>query len=134
MSEKNEAPTMLIGVGMPQAMYLDQFGHVVRDAFGDFPYLVGSATRGKQWRDVDVRLILADEDYDAVFGAGTDANETNPKWCAFCMAFAELGTRMTGLPIDFQIQRRSEANRMYPQGFRQPLIMPLRIPAAEGSE
>lgn len=127
MSENATTETLLIGVGMPASMYLDQFGHVVNDAFGAFPYLVGSATRGKQWRDVDVRLILADEDYDAFFGAGTDANETNPKWCAYCMAFAELGRRMTGLPVDFQIQRRSEANRMYPHGFRQPLIMPSRM-------
>jgi hypothetical protein len=37
-------------------------------------------------------------------------DERNPKWTALCLAFAELGKKMTGLPIDFQIQQQTYAN------------------------
>lgn len=39
----------------------------------------------------------------------------NGKWVALCMAFSALGKEMTGLPIDFQIQRRTDANKKYPK-------------------
>lgn len=97
-------------VGMPAAIMLDQFGAEVYNTFGDTPYLVGSALRTTEWRDVDVRLILADEDYEAWFGDVQRPQALNLKWNALCLAFAALGARMTGLPIDFQIQQRTEAN------------------------
>ena len=37
-------------VGMPAALMLHEFGSQVWHAFGEPPYLVGSALRGKQWR------------------------------------------------------------------------------------
>lgn len=52
-----------MGVGMPQALMLDEFGSQVWAAFGHPPYIVGSALAGKVWRDVDVRLILPDPEY-----------------------------------------------------------------------
>lgn len=110
----------VVGTGMPASMYLDLFGKVVLDAFDEVPYLVGSAFRGKQWRDVDVRLMLDEQAYERFIGDG-EANSQNPRWRALCMAFSELGRRITGLPIDFQIQRRTEANEHF-KGFRQPLI------------
>lgn len=101
------------GVGMPAALHLNQFGSYVWDAFGSPPYLVGSALQGKGWRDVDVRLILSDEEYEAQ-GLGDPRDpHGNGKWVALVMAFAELGRRMTGLPIDFQIQQQSWANKNY---------------------
>lgn len=51
-----------MGVGMPAYLLLQEFGSQVWHAFGTPPYLVGSALDGKQWRDVDIRLILADAD------------------------------------------------------------------------
>lgn len=97
-------------VGMPAGIYLDHFGVEVYEAFGDFPYLVGSALRTTGWRDVDVRLILADDEYESQFGVLTRPYCLNPRWNAMCLAFSALGERMTGLPIDFQIQQRTEAN------------------------
>jgi hypothetical protein len=98
------------GVGMPASILLEHFGEIVRDAFGAVPYLVGSALQGKEWRDVDIRLILSDEEFEHQVGPLTKPLMCNPRWAALCLAFATLGREMTGLPIDFQIQQQSAAN------------------------
>jgi hypothetical protein len=110
-----------IGVGMPALLYLEQFGSIVWDAFGTPPYLVGSALEGKEWRDVDVRLILPDSDYERMFGEPAWVERACGRWAALCMAFSALGCRMTGLPIDFQIQMRTRANDTYRGCRRQAL-------------
>jgi hypothetical protein len=63
---KPARPVPRIGTGMPATIQLDGFGQFVADAFGHIPYHVGSSTRGKKWGDVDVRLILLDEHFDAL--------------------------------------------------------------------
>jgi hypothetical protein len=112
------------GVGMPGALLLDQFGSFVWDAFGDIPYHVGSsletekgttdwagATLNKgQWRDVDVRLILDDERFKNEYGDPDDLHR-NSKWVAVCLAWSAFGRVLTGLPIDFQIQSQTKANK-----------------------
>lgn len=123
MSNKaNSKTTVKVGVGMPAWLLLNQFGRLVFDAFGEWPYLVGSAAQGKQWRDVDVRLILQDNEYERMFGKASRAAELNHKWVALCLAFATLGQKMTGLPIDFQIQDQTKANMLY-DGPRIALIL-----------
>jgi len=115
------------GVGMPGALLLDMFGSYVWDAFGDTPYHVGSSlTDDKgttewagaqlnkgQWRDVDVRVILDDEKYKAEYGEPNESHR-NPKWVATCLAWSAFGRTLTGLPIDFQVQQQSKANRDEP--------------------
>jgi hypothetical protein len=98
---------------MPAGIWLTKFGVIVRDYFGHVPYHVGSSLTSKDWRDVDVRLILPDEEFEARFGANR-SSETNPKLAAITLAFAALGEQMTGLPIDFQIQPQGWANEKYP--------------------
>jgi hypothetical protein len=39
-----------------------------------------------------------------------------------CNAISELGKQMTHLPIDFQIQRQTEANALFGGQIRQPLF------------
>lgn len=108
-----EHKSILVGVGMPASLYLDEFGVQVKNTFGSYPYLVGSAMYGKAWRDVDVRLILSDEEY-AAWGFGCPNNpHTNGKWVGLVLAFSALGQQMTGLPCDFQIQQQSFANARY---------------------
>ncbi len=103
----------MVGVGMPESLWLDEFGSQVWAAFGTPAYLVGSALKGKQWRDVDVRLILDDEEYARMgLGDPKDAHR-NGKWVALVLAFSALGKLMTELPIDFQIQQRTHANEQY---------------------
>lgn len=109
-----------MSVGMPAGIRLSKFGAVVRDYFGHVAYHVGSSLTSKQWRDVDVRLILSDEEFADRFGPDKSA-ETNPKLGAITLAFATLGQQMTGLPIDFQIQPQTWANEQY-SGPRSALI------------
>lgn len=97
---------------MPQGIWLNKFGVIVADYFGHIPYHVGSSLRTKDWRDVDVRLILPDDEFEEMFG--DVQNYVNKKLAAVTLAFAALGKEMTGLPIDFQIQPQSWANEHYP--------------------
>jgi len=110
------------GVGMPAHLWLEQFGSMVWDAFGEIPYLVGSSLTGpKPPRDVDVRLILDDEMYEKLIGGRPEFASRNKKWVALCTAFSALGTAMTGLPIDFQIQQLTDANQHFPNRPRSAL-------------
>lgn len=45
---------------------LDLACRVVREAFDSTPYLVGSVLTGNDWRDVDVRVMLPDVEFDAL--------------------------------------------------------------------
>lgn len=102
-----------MGVGMPAALLLHEFGSQVWYAFGAPPYHVGSSLQGKHWRDVDVRLILPDDEYEALGLGQPNMPYRNGKWVALCLAFSALGKQMTGLPIDFQIQQQTRANEEY---------------------
>jgi hypothetical protein len=104
----------MVGVGMPAALHLEAFGREIDAAFGHLPYLVGSAAVGKQWRDVDLRLILPDDEFDALFPAHTAPSRQDGRWGLLCAAISELARQRTGLPVDFQIQRMSYANDRYP--------------------
>lgn len=114
--EPAEQPTrkpVLVGTGMPQSTLLEAFGQWVRDAFGHHAYHVGSSLHGKTWRDVDVRLILPDDEFDALFPGYRFGNQTDAKWGLLCAALSTLGAQQTGLPIDFQIQSMTEANTRF---------------------
>jgi hypothetical protein len=76
----------------------------IRLLFGRFPYLVGSA----------LRLILADDEFDAEWSDPVKVRLMN-------RALSTWGQRETGLPIDFQIQRQSNANERWPGGVRNPM-------------
>ncbi len=103
----------MVGVGMPAALHLEAFGREIDAAFGHLPYLVGTAAVGKQWRDVDVRLILPDDEFDALFPP-VEQGQPDGRWGLLCAAISELARVRTGLPVDFQIQRMSVANDRYP--------------------
>lgn len=116
-----------MGVGMPSTLKLKEFGSHVWAAFGCPPYHVGSSLAGKAWRDVDVRLILDDAEYERLGLGDPRRPHVNGKWVALCLAFSELGKAMTGLPVDFQIQQQSLANAEHP-GPRSALgLVPLRM-------
>lgn len=66
-------------------------------------YLVGTVLTSPDWRDVDVRMIMDDDDFDAAFA--------NPSlWEMFCLGATAWLRSQTGLPVDFQVQRQTEAN------------------------
>lgn len=104
------------GLGMPASLYLQDFGQLVYDAFGDIPYHVGSSLVSNSkpsWRDVDVRLILDDDRYAADGYGDPERPHDNAKWVAMVKAFSMIGRQMTGLPIDFQIQQQTHANKHF---------------------
>lgn len=76
------------------------------DGYGGV-YLVGSASERPDFRDVDVRLILMDDTFDRLFG------HSPMLWGIFCYAVSRQLAADTGLPIDFQVQRCTEANEVY---------------------
>lgn len=97
-------------VGAPEIFALSHACLIVSEAFGgDICYLVGSATQKRDFRDVDVRLIICDEKWTALFGSQNNG-EVVPFWSLVCTSISEYLTNRTGLKIDFQIQSMTQAN------------------------
>jgi hypothetical protein len=110
-----------MSTGMPAGIWLNKSGVIIADYFGHIPYHVGSSLITKDWRDVDVRLILPDDEFEEQYGR-IKASDANPKLAAITLAFAALGKQMTGLPIDFQIQPQTWANEHYGGQMRSALL------------
>ena len=80
------------------------------------PYLVGSALERPDFRDVDVRVLYDDKRFDREFGDGYGkrVGRFDPRRVRYLnAALSTWGQRETGLPIDFQVQRQTEANAAY---------------------
>jgi hypothetical protein len=86
--------------------------------FGTGPYLVGSVQERKAGpgSDVDVRLILADKQYDRLMKGTPEGFAT-----LLDLALGAYLRELTGLPIDFQVQRMTEANERHAGLQRNPL-------------
>jgi hypothetical protein len=98
------------GYFLPPAQYhaLERCAVTVNRALGGFGcFLVGSVFHRRDWRDVDVRYMLDDAEFDRVFPS-TPAGDA--LWSFICWTTAMWMRSETGLPIDFQIQRQSDAN------------------------
>lgn len=106
----------------PRTMFLLDAACVpLRHEFPGFgPYLVGSATTGERSagaRDVDVRHIMSDEDYEAFVKA---VGITGVRFLG--IAIGQYLASFTGLPIDFQFQQMTAANDgRHPTTGRNPL-------------
>lgn len=94
---------------------LDEACKPIAEAFEGHVYLVGTAVERQEYRDIDVRVILSDKTYDrlvraigqhAVFFLG--------------LAIGQYLASRTDMPIDFQLQRMTEANDRH-SGMRNPL-------------
>lgn len=107
-------------IGMPHMPKLDRFGEIVYQAFAARAYIVGSALTRRDWRDVDVRVILDDEHFAMLFGEETDWRK-NPRLAAVSTAFAALANQMTGLPVDVGIDQMTAANEDENANRRHPL-------------
>lgn len=83
--------------------------NVFPDKFQDYGvYLVGSATRQKHFRDVDIRHIISDKDF-AQLQKSIDLGYFNHMMSVW-------GQQLTGLPIDYQVYGlNSEGNTKYSQ-------------------
>jgi hypothetical protein len=95
---------------------LNQACRTVEETFGGFTtYLVGSVTERHDYRDVDVRTILDDERFDELFKGERFF------WSLFCAGVAAYLSQATGLTVDYQVQRRTDANEKYIAGNRNPI-------------
>lgn len=107
------------------------------DGFGC--YLVGSSLERRDCRDVDVRFIMSDEAFDRLFRVDPKDAESgaagwlNPLWSLMCTSISLWMSNMTGLPIDFQIQRQTQANANH-DGVRSALGIFLDYPGERPSE
>lgn len=106
---------------VPHVFNLNQACMVLSEAFGYGVYLVGSSLHKRDYRDVDVRAILPDEEYDRLF-PGIGIEQHHPLWSVMCASISLFLEKATGLPVDFQIQRQTEANEKY-KGARHALGM-----------
>ena len=79
--------------------------------YGYGVYLVGSVLTRANYRDVDVRCILADEEFDRMFG--TDEELVAKRTRFLGVAISEWLSNRTSLPVDFQFQRQTEANKEF---------------------
>jgi hypothetical protein len=114
---------MKSGIGPHQQLLLDQFGQLVEAAWGELGYRVGSSTRGADWRDIDIRVMLSNDEFERRLGRvwQEGLRHRHLPYRAEMLAWSTLGHKMTGLPIDFQVQRLTEADAKYPDGYRIPI-------------
>lgn len=110
MNQRKDRATYL---QMTEIIDLNRFGAYVQEAWGHFPYLVGSTLVRADYRDVDVRLILPDDEYERLLGPLAHPHYMNDRWNAHVIAWTHFGQVITHLPIDFQIDQQTEANELY---------------------
>ena len=127
-----------LGVGMPGWLWLNEYGRLLRRAFGHYPLLVGSALARKDPRDIGVRLILPDDEWPRLVGPLNECDRPDTRWAVICMAYTALGRQLTGLPIDFQLKTAAAAapEQGYPRlpiGYHDLLVVTKPPAAQEGS-
>ena len=102
-------------VGAPAIFALEQCCYELNQAFGGYGcYLVGSVLKTAAWRDVDLRLIMADEEFDQLFPNAGRHWEHDSRWLLLTISISERLSKLTGLPIDFQFQPQTQANGAHP--------------------
>ncbi len=107
-----------VHVGAPACFELELACQQLARAFPGFGcYLVGSALERADWRDIDIRMIMRDDEFAAEFpnaGPVTEHRwEFDPKWCILTTSISAWLSKRTGLPVDFQFQPQSHANERH---------------------
>lgn len=97
------------------------FNHACRAilAAGFHAYHVGSSIERPDYRDVDLRAILDDAEFDALFVNRERLDLLN-------VALSEWLSARAALPIDFQFQRRTKANAEFGGRPRNAMGFPFR--------
>ena len=120
-----------IYVGAPACFALELACQHLMDAFGakweNGCYVVGSALERPDWRDIDVRLIMSDDEFAKLFpDAGPHGHwEHDPRWLLLTTWASKWLSDQSGLPVDFQFQAQTHANEKHRGvrnaiGFRTP--------------
>jgi hypothetical protein len=115
----------------PHFYNLNQACAQINKAFGGFGcYLVGSCQVKRDYRDVDVRLVLDDAEYERLFrspGGEARGGWANALWSLMCTSLSLWLKQQTDLPVDFQIQSQTYANANH-RGHRSALGIFLDYP------
>lgn len=118
-------------VGAPAIFSLEAECRLIVEAFGGYGcYLVGSALERPDWRDIDLRFIMSDEEFAALFPDAGQHWEHDARWLLLITSISERLSRITGLPIDFQIQPQTHANERH-KGLRSAMGLKIAKPAEE---
>lgn len=108
----------------PHFYNLNQACALINRAFPEgMCYLVGSSLKRRDFRDVDVRFIMRDEAFDAMFGG----ERRDRYWSLLSVAFSSWLSQECGYPVDFQIQRQPHANQKH-DGHRNALGIRVEYP------
>lgn len=99
-------------IGAPACFALEQACQCLTDAFGIYGvYQVGSSLTGPEWRDVDIRYILPDDEFAKIFPEAGEYWEHDTRWLLLTVIVSNWLHNETGLPIDFQFQPQTHANK-----------------------
>lgn len=103
----------------PDFQRLDLACYAIYRAYGA-AYLVGSVLTRKSFRDIDLRCILSDDEYDRMFPP--DDRDSPRKLCLLNIALSRMIADQAQVPwpIDFQFQRMTDANAEF-DGMRNPM-------------
>lgn len=88
-------------LNISQQLLMNQFGGMVEPFFGEIVLACGSVMTTKDWRDVDVVVILPWGKWK-YYDFGEGMNRTD-RYRSIVTAYSALGQNVTGLPIDFHI-------------------------------
>lgn len=98
-----------------QHFMLNNWGEQLAELFnGNCAYHVGSSLERRDWFDIDVRILLEPQQYRHL--------KETMNLDVLDAIVSQWGATVTGLPIDFQIQDRDEANNEY-SGTRNAMML-----------
>jgi len=114
MSEKKRANYLQVS----EFYRLNVACRVINQSFGNYGcYLVGSVLKTDQFRDIDIRCVLADDNYDLLFNGDQhidDGGDIKERLSLINHTFSLYLSNVTGLKnIDFQFQRWTAASREF---------------------
>lgn len=114
MADSFEPRKKAIHIGAPACFALEQACLHICDAFSGYGcYVVGSALERPDWRDVDIRFIMSDEQFAEEFPAAGQHWEHDARWLLLTVSISQWLSKQTGLPIDFQFQLQTHANERH---------------------
>lgn len=109
MANENSERRRANYLSVTEAYNLNVVCRLIACLYGYGVYQVGSSLERQDYRDVDLRCILGDSEYDRMF-----CGESADKRLRFLnVAISEWIAARTGLPIDFQFQRQTQANAQF---------------------
>lgn len=114
-----------IYIGAPACFALELACREITNAFGLYGcFVVGSSLDRPDWRDIDIRFIMPDDEFAKVFPQAGQHWEHDSRWLLLTVSISEHLSKVTGLPIDFQFQPQTHANEKH-KGPRNAIGFPI---------